>query len=89
MKMKQRQNREFTGTINLILAAGLIFVCLFFLGGMKVGKSIAPTLTVSSKVTFAEKTVAGTTAGSQVEWRRIAEKHPDLMIQSACSESHE
>ena len=89
MKTKQGKGKENNGTINLILAAGLIFFCILFLGGIKMERNGGAGLKTSDKVVFATQTVAGTTAGTRQEWQDVAARHPDLMIRSTSAESHE
>ena len=84
--MEPNQGRELVGTVNLILAVSLIFFCLVFMGGIKAEKN-ANAVTISEEAAFAAETVAG--AGADLAWRKVAEAHPELFIQAACSETRE
>ncbi|MDD3118917.1 MAG: hypothetical protein PHQ27_07055, partial [Victivallales bacterium] len=86
MNMNPNQRRKLAGTVNLVLAVSLIFCCLVFLGGIRTERN-DEAATISAQTNFAIATVAGT--GSEASWRQAAEKHPELLIRAACTETRE
>jgi len=70
----------------VIWRAGLpVACCLIFLGGIKAEK-MSRTNPEKEQADFAVAVTAAESAGGRIQWREVAEKHPELIIRAASSE---